>query len=133
MEKKNKKETISPVGVSGCIPVYYNGRIIGYNVHVFYDGDLSTNTAAREGMRDLVVRNTHLLRDDMNVKMLNPVIKQNIIIPNVWHWTKYFKYHHESNTSELEWGWRKGLFGRGAERAWQFRLKMLAKIDENHK
>lgn len=131
MKKQNKKEFISPVAVSGCTPVYNNGRIIGYNVHVFYDGDLSTNTEIRESWRDLIDSHPHLVWDNMN--MLRPVIKTNIIIPNKWHLTGYFEYHHESDTSELEYGWRKGLFGCGAKRAWQFRLKMLAKVKENNK
>lgn len=126
--KQQPKQPVKPVSVSQTVPVYNNGRIIAWNVHVFFDGDLSTNTAQRNKWRELIDKNPHLVWEDG--KMLNPILKKNIIIPNERHLTGLFRYNPEKNVSELEWSWRDGLFGCGAERAWQFRIKILAQINK---
>lgn len=121
-----KKEKIVPVDVSHCVPVYINGKIKYWNVHVFYGGDLSTNTKQREETRKIIDK---LSFEDF--EMLKPVIKPNIIIPKESHLTGLFRYNREKNVSELEYSWRDGLFGNGARRAWDFRLKMYSQIINN--
>ncbi|MCQ2568549.1 MAG: hypothetical protein MJ163_03055 [Alphaproteobacteria bacterium] len=106
-----KKEKIVPVDVSHCVPVYINGKIKYWNVHVFYGGDLSTNTEQREETHKITDESSKVFFEDF--EMLKPVIKPNIII------------------SELEYSWRDGLFGNGARRAWDFRLKMYSQIINN--
>ena len=131
MKIQNKKNLVKPVSVSHCTPVYINGRIKAYNLRVFYAGDLSTNTSERRKWRNFIDEHPQMLWDNMD--MLKPVINPNLHIPGVSHLTGLFKYHDNDDTSELEYSWCKGLFNLGAERAWQFRLKILASISEDTK
>ena len=128
---RNKKILVKPVSVSHCTPVYINGRIKAYNLRVFYAGVLSMNTNERREWRKFVDENPQTLYD--NLDMLRPVIKPNLQITGASHLTGYFKYHDADDTSEFEYSWRKGIFNRGAERAWQFRMKILASIHEDTK
>ena len=123
----NKK--VLPVSVSGCTPVYVNGRIKWWTVHVFFNGDLSINTTQRNKWRELIDKNPHLVHE--NGIFLRPVIRPDIIMPKKGNWSSYFKYHADKNMSEIEYAWRNGLFDCGGERAWQFRIKMLAQIAKN--
>lgn len=124
-----KKEKIVPVDVSHCVPVYINEKIKHWNVHVFYGGDLSTNTEQREETHKITDESSKVSFEDF--EMLKPVIKPNIIIPKESHLTGLFRYNREKNVSELEYSWRDGLFGNGARRAWDFRLKMYSQIINN--
>lgn len=126
---KNIKQTqAQPISVSHCTPVYINGRIKYWNIRVFYEGDLSTNTAQRTDVLKLVNKNPYLVWKFMDE--LQPFLKPDIIIPQKNRLTGLFRYNPEKDLSELEYSWRDGLFGYGAERAWQFRLKMLAQINK---
>ncbi len=127
------RKSITPVSVSDCLPVYINGRIKYWTVNVCYDGDLSTNTKEREEWRELYNKYPYEVswNEHMPVSPLQPVLKPNINIPGEIHLTGYFKYHHENNTSELEYAWRNVLFG--AKRARNFRLKILEQIKNKHK
>ena len=133
MKSNKKKEQIIPVSVSNVVPVYHwrnRGRIIAYNVHVFFDGDLSTNTEQREEFKRLYEQHPGHKADDFFYESLRSILKPNISIPKESHLTGLFRYDREKNVSELEYSWRNGLFGCGAERAWKFRIRMLAQINK---
>ena len=129
MTKTNKKNAV-PVSVE-YVPVYINGRVKYYNVHVKYIGDLSLNTESRESALELREKSPLAFNSDpMNHRMLTPVLREDVIIPKRYHITG-FKYDSTKNISDIQYSWRNGLFGHGAERAWQFKIKMQALITVN--
>ncbi|MCQ2571753.1 MAG: hypothetical protein MJ165_02015 [Alphaproteobacteria bacterium] len=130
MKNKNKINPIL-VSVSHCMPVYSKGKIKGWNVYLKYSGNLSVNSENIHKWQDLFDKNPSLLqKNPFYYNMLHPVLDQDVIIPNPKHLTGYFKYDAENNISVIEYGWRDGIFGWGAERAWNFRLKMLGLINK---
>ena len=130
MKNKNKINPI-PVSVSHCMPVYNKGKIKGWNVYLNYQGNLSVNSENIQKWQDLFDKNPSLLqKNPFYYNMLHPVLDKDVILPDSKHLTGCFKYDPENNISVIEYGWRDGIFGCGAERAWNFRLKMLGLINK---
>ena len=74
--------------------------------------------------------NPKCFSDCMRGDVLRPVIRTDIVIPNIKHLSGLFRYDREKDVSTIGYFWRDDSFGFGAERAWRFRLKMLSKIKE---
>ena len=131
--KHNKKilQNVETVSVSQCVPVYINGKIKYWKVNVEYAGNLAMNLTSVNAWRDVYNKNPKAFYENpAHYDALRIILKPNILIPSVKHMTGFFKYNPEKNVSQLEYAWRDGLFGWGAERAWQFRIKMLAQINK---
>ena len=126
------KSSAKPISVSHCNPVYVNGKIKYWNVYVEYAGNISMNSDTIAKWREIISKNPKVLENNpFYHDVLRPIFNPNIIIPNIEHATEKFKYDSERDVSLMGYSWRDGLFGRGAERAWNFRLKMLADIMNN--
>ena len=106
---------VNPVAVSGVKPVYVNGRLKYWTVDVEYDADLR-------------LPHQEYLPDDLGKSgiVLNPVF--DIKKP---HHVSFVKYEPGTNNTRLTYSWRDGLFGLGGERAWRFRLDIIAQINKN--
>lgn len=106
---------VNPVAVSGVWPVYVNGRLKYWTVDVEYDADLR-------------LPYQEYLPDDWEKSgvLLNPVFD----IKKSRH-VSFGKYNPETNNTRLTYSWRDGLFGLGGERAWLFRLSIIAEINRN--
>ena len=114
---------VNPVAVSGVKPIYVNGRLKYWTVDVEYDADL--RLPPQENLPD----DFGWVDDDVLGKsgiVLNPVfnIKKTRRI-------SFVKYNRDTNNTRLTYSWRDGLFGFGGERAWQFRLNIIAQINKN--
>ncbi len=114
-----EKKFVQPVSVSDCIPMYIDGRLKYWNVHVKYVGNLSM---------DGVFKNLRAQDFIYDSNGFAPVFTVEKDVPNGRHLAGFFKYDKKSNTSGLDYYWRNGLFGRGWDRAWKFRLEILAQI-----
>lgn len=131
--KRNKKilTNAEPVSVSQCMPVYIQGKIKYWKVCVEYTGNLAMNLTSVNAWRDLYNKNPKFFNENpAYYDALHIILKQNIAVPGTKYMTGFFKYNPEKDTSELEYAWRDGLFGRGGERAWQFRIQMLAQMNK---
>ena len=106
---------VNPVAVSGVWPVYVNGRLKYWTVDVEYDADLR-------------LPHQEYLPDDLGKSgiVLNPVFD----IKKTRH-VSFVKYEPGTNNTRLTYSWRDGLFGLGGERAWRFRLNIIAQINKN--
>lgn len=125
--KKHISQNVKTVSVSQCIPVYIKGNIKYWKVNVEYAGNLAMNLASVNAWRDIYNKNPKTFDENPSYyDALRIILKP---VPEVKHITGFFKYNPEKNTSELEYAWRDDLCGVGAERAWQFRIKMLAQIN----
>lgn len=106
---------VNPVAVSGVKPVYVNGRLKYWTVDVDYN-------------RNLRLPHQEYLLDDLGNSgvVLNPVfdIKKSRRV-------SFVKYNRDTNNTRLTYSWRDGLFGFGGERAWRFRLNIIAEINRN--
>lgn len=110
-----KKMSVKPIKVSQVNPVYINGKIKYWGLDVTYNGDLR-------------LPGQKFLPDEVFGIILNPVID----IEKVCY-VSAVKYDANTDSTKLSYSFRDGLFGRGAERAWQFRIKMLASITRQKK
>ena len=112
-----KKRKAQPVQVSQCNPVYINGKLKYWNLSVEYLGDLR-------------LPNQQFLPRDFGEYgvVLNPVISVRKL-----RYVNTVKYDNNTGNTTLTYVFRDGLFGRGAEKAWQLRIWMLARINENIK
>ena len=127
--KKNAK----PISVSHSIPCYVNGNIKYWRVDVEYAGDLSTNSTQVKEWRDIHKNAPELFETHPGLyKMMTPIYVTDVEIPNLKH-ACVFNYDEKSDKTTLGYVWQDGLFGRGAKRAWDFRLKILAEIINNRK
>lgn len=109
------KRHVNPIAVSGVKPVYVNGRLKYWTVDVDYN-------------RNLRLPHQEYLLDDLGNSgiVLNPVfdIKKSRRV-------SFVKYEPGTNNTRLTYSWRDGLFGLGGERAWRFRLNIIAQINKN--
>lgn len=128
---KNLLQNVETVSVSQCIPVYINGKIKYWKVNVGYAGNLAMNLTSVNAWRDIYNKNPKAFYENpAYYDALRIILKPNLLLPEVKHMTGFFKYNPEKNISELEYAWRDGLFWRGSERAWQFRIQMLAQMNK---
>ena len=127
--KNQLKCNVQPVSVSHCNPVYINGRIKYWAVRVEYAGNLAMNGISVRRWLDTFEHNVQAFYENpAGYDALRTILKTNLIIPGAEHMTGFFRYDAKRNISALDFAWRDGLFGRGADRAWKFRLNMLAEI-----
>ena len=102
-----KNKEVYPVSVSGCDPIYERHdkkyNIIGWTVKVTLQGK------------------------DSVCQLFWPTAKKGV--PSYVRTADYEK----TGIVEAEYKFKDGLFGHGAERAWQFRIKMLAQITKNNR
>ena len=112
-----KKQIAQPVRVSQCTPVYINGKLKYWNLSVEYVGDLR-------------LPNQKFLPRDFGEYgvVLNPVISVHKL-----RYVNTVKYDDNTGNTKLTYVFRDGIFGLGAERAWQLRIWALARINENNK
>ncbi len=114
MEKIIVNDKALPVSVSGCNPVYdkQNKKIISWYVVV----DLKSNACPP------VAKKYWPIVKKADVYFVGCKNDGVCLVDN---------YDSATNITTVKYDFRDGLFGRGAERAWQFRIKMLALINKN--
>jgi len=112
----NKEQNTVPVAVSYG-PVYVNGRVKFWRVGVTYVGKLVMNIKQEPRYKYKKEPESFDIVPGLN-------------IPNLNH-AEIFDYDAKSDTTLICYVWKDGLFGRGAERAWNFRLKIFGEIINN--
>jgi hypothetical protein len=110
-----KKTPVKPIAVSQVNPIYIDGKIKYWGLDVTYNGDLR-------------LPGQKFLPNEVFGVILNPVID----IEQVCY-VSAVKYDTNTDSTKLSYSFRDGVFGRGAERAWQLRIKMLAQITQQKK
>ena len=128
-----KEQKARPISVTHSIPCYVNGNIRYWRVDVEYAGKLAMNTDQIQEWRDIHKKSPELFETHPGLyKMMSPIYLSDIEIPNLKR-VHVFNYDAKSDKTTLGYVWQDGLFGRGARRAWDFRLKVLAEIINNRK
>ena len=158
-----KKTQLKPIAVSQVNPVYINNRIKYWHVDVRYAGDLALwhneerlpysleefkKYLEHRGWSEADMECSNLGKEFFKFKQENAVLYANdcpyVLNPKLsipgYNKISTVKWDEKSKDGDNKYSntlvgymFRDGLFGRGAERAWCFRIKILARINENNK